>query len=166
MFTLSGEVFSVNKTSQDEGEHLRAVLSSEQSQSLCRYHRVASTSQLLSTQCVTLSFLWAHLYQIAPGRFNDSFVCNITDVSFCFLCSKGRRLSNFDPANMSRVHNCLNTSCGTEGTPGWYEQEHREVKGPSDQCVGVGRVFRYVDIKRCFLVMLLCVSSVRTFFLN
>lgn len=28
------------------------------------------------------------------------------------------------------------------------------------------RLFCYVDITRCFLVMLLCVSSVRTFFLN
>lgn len=65
---------------------------------------------------VTFSFLRVHCYQMGPGRFIDSFVCIITDVSFSFLCSEGWRLSNFNPANMSHnVHNCLNTSCRTGG---------------------------------------------------
>lgn len=121
MFTLSGEVFSVNKTSQFAPRlvrHLKAALSSEQSRSLCRYHREALTSADQVRVCIFIEI--GYRYTV-PGRGNGEF-CETAapsqSVAFYSPVVWWRPLSTSNPARCPMYRNCLNTSCRTEGTSG------------------------------------------------
>lgn len=90
------------------------------------------------------------------------------------LCAPVTRPLHLQPYEHGR---CLNTSCclkptwesdawiGTRGVLS-CRAEHRGVKSNKSCGWEWVRLFSCVNILRCFLVVLLCVSSVRTFFLN
>lgn len=136
MFTLSGEVFSVNKTSQFTlrlGKRVKAVLSSDQSWLLCRYHRVALTLQLLSRSSASFLLFFFYIW-LTPitwylvGVTTDlSDGGTVTDVALCPLCSGDDPVSSSNPARRPMYHNCLNTSCCTAGTPELGRMEKGEA---------------------------------------
>lgn len=172
MFTLWGDVFNVVKTSENIWKQCRRLSKVTK--------RVALTSQLCSLYSASLD------HQMVPQRHNGRFVGRRHRYSCFFLPSVlwWRLLSTFRPATWPMCHNCLNTSCCTEELQlgGWIQgvlscimgvggdmegrPQHRGVK--SDAICGKEwvRLFSCVDILRCFLVVLLCVSSVCIFFLN
>lgn len=109
---------------------------------------------------------------MVPGRCNDSGT--VTEVASCLLCSS----DDPSPPLTLRRDPCATIALtqavvqrrvqGEAGGNGVTQSrpQHREVK--REQRCGRERVglLSCVDIMRCFLVVLLCVRSVRTFFLN
>lgn len=112
----------------------------------------------------------------------DSTTADVIFIFFCFLCSGDRPSPPLTPLHDRRTTIALTQavvqsepdrdrgelSGVVRGRRGGQTKAQAGQLGRSDESCGWEsvRLFNYVDITKCFLVVFLCVSSVRTFILN